>query len=155
MPIFLVCGALAWALIVFARDSALGRAFSRMLVEEPARRLSKLTFGRLIWTVLILAMIWGLFAVARSEASFLVAQGLPEVVGWLAALDGASAVDALALAFVLAAGVGLRAAKAVASAIVSRIGTRFWRAHRTPRRPRKPKAPPANDDEPAVFVLTA
>ncbi len=154
MPTILFCAALAWALIVFAPNSAPGRALSRMLVEKPARLLSILAFGQLIWAVLIMCMIWGLFALARTEASFLLAQGLPEVVGWFVTLDGASIVDALALAFVLAARVGLRAAKAAASTNSRLIRTRFLRAHRTPRRPRKPQAP-ANEDEPAVFAVVA
>jgi hypothetical protein len=154
MPIILVCAALVWALIAFSPTSALGLTLSRVLVEKPARWLSKLTFGRLVWTVLILFMIGGVLVVARTEAAFLLPQGLPEVVGWVATLDGASVVDALALAFVLAAGVGLRAAKAATGAVVCRMGTRIGRAHRAPRRPRKPQTP-ANEDEPAVFAFAA
>ncbi len=154
MLIVFVCMALAWALIAFAPDSPLGRVLSRMLVEAPARWLSKLTFGRLIWTGLALFVIWRLIAIARTEASFIIAQGLPEVVGWAVTLDGASAFDTLALAFVLAAGVGLKAARAAASTIARRLGARTGRARRRPRRPRKLQAP-TNEDEPAVFALAA
>jgi hypothetical protein len=91
-------------------DTPAGRSLRRLLVDLPARKLAQLKPGAVIFALLVvlaLALAIGLF---RSDAIFLVAQGLPEGIAWFATFDVATYLDVIALAWLLAAMVRLRAA---------------------------------------------
>jgi hypothetical protein len=155
MPIILACAALAVIVMRLAPHSAAGLVLRRLLVEAPARWLSGLRRAHVILVILSLLALWAAVAIARTEGAPLVAQGMPEAMTWILSLDVASYMDAVAIAFLLAAGVRVKALKTVARAAIDRVLRRPVRAARPRRRrPQRARAP-ANDDEPAPRKVAA
>jgi hypothetical protein len=108
MLIFLFCAVAAMAWLF--PETPTGRSLRRLLVDLPARKLAQLTPGHVIFALLVaiaIALAIGLF---RTDGIFLVAQGLPEGIAWFATFDVATYLDVIALAWLLAAMVRLRAA---------------------------------------------
>ncbi|MDB5494153.1 MAG: hypothetical protein JWP86_1490, partial [Phenylobacterium sp.] len=110
--------------LLLAPDTPIGRQLKRVLVESPAERLSRVRPGVVLLIVLLAVAGAALIAVAKSEGAFLVAQGLPEALASLAALDVATYLDVLAIAWLFAASVRLRAVKAAIGSGVTRV--RLW-----------------------------
>jgi hypothetical protein len=142
-----------------APDSPLGRRLKKMLIEWPAGRLSRMRPGHVLVILLLAAGGAALVAIAKSEGALLVAQGLPEALAAFAALDLATYLDVLAVAWLLAASVRLRVVRVIASSAVAHI--RQWVARRTAprtrtRRSRAAVSPPSSEDDgwPA-FALAA
>ena len=159
MLIFLFCAAAAMAWLF--PETPTGRSLRRLLVDLPARKLAQLTPGTVIFgllVVLAIALAIGLF---RTDGIFLVAQGLPEGVAWCATFDVATYLDVIALAWLLAAMVRLRAAydalrvladqaKRLAQCWVTQLRVRDRDGARArSRRTDRKCPPPAQDDEPA------
>lgn len=137
-----------------AGDTPVGRAMQRVLVEAPARWLSRWSAGQL----LLMAMLAGTLGTAmltleKSDLQ-LVAMMAPEAVAWITAFEVGAYLDA-AIAVVLSAsmlrGGGMRGWIGALAARVRR-GTA-----RAPRgRPARRKLLPDNDDEdPAGLALAA
>ena len=147
----------AVSIIKLAPQTAAGRTLFHVLVEWPARQLSRITRGHLILAALIAVLIFAAIAIAKTEGGFLVAQGLPEGMGILVSLDVASYVDAIAVALLFAASVRLKAVKAMVMTTVARVRRRVVGRTGRSRRIRRPRPglPPANDDEPAALPLAA
>ena len=127
MLFILVCAvmivAAAWP------ETPVGRMLRRLMVEWPARRLAALDLGRLVpkrasgriaLLLLILLMVGGLVALARSDSLVMLAQGMPEGLAWFATFDIATYLDVIALAVVLGLTVRLRALYGAAKAWVAR-----------------------------------
>ena len=128
MLIILFC--LIWlGALLFPQTSA-ARAFHKLLVETPARAIAKLTPGRAALTLIVVAASLTVVALMKGDGAILLAQGLPEGVGWLVTFDIASYVDA---GLVVAAAAG---AAALRGALRLAIPPRKPRAARTPRRSR-------------------
>jgi hypothetical protein len=147
-------GLIAW----LAPDTPLGRQLRRALVDGPAERLSRIRPGVVLLVLLLAAVSVALIALARSDGAFLAAQGLPEAVGALAAFDVATYLDVLAIGWLFAASVRLRAVKAVVRSAVARLRVMRRAAPRARARRSRPAAPPpANSDDEGwpAFALAA
>lgn len=81
-----------------------------LLIELPARKLGQLTPPRLAFLLLVVAAAAAVIAFAKSDGMALVAQAVPEGLGWFAAFDVATYIDVIALIWLVAATVRLRAA---------------------------------------------
>jgi len=90
------------------------------LIDLPTRLLAKLTPVRILFGVLVIFSIAGLLVLAKSNGMMLVAQGVPELIGWFAAFDVATYVDVIGLVLLTAATVKLRAAFRASCAVVAR-----------------------------------
>jgi hypothetical protein len=165
MLIFLLCAAMmvAWGW----PQTPVGRVLRRLMVEWPARQLSrldpdkvlpKLTSGRILLVLLSLFAVAAAVLLARNGALVFLAQGLPEGVAGFAAFDIATYLDVIGLAVVLGATVRLRTIYVALKAWAGRsaLGRLVRRGrgarNRSPRPERRPQ-PPSNDDEPAWWDL--
>ncbi|MDB5417876.1 MAG: hypothetical protein JWP50_1295 [Phenylobacterium sp.] len=140
----------AGLVLLLAPDTPIGRQLKRVLVEWPAERLSRVRPGLVLLILLLVVAGAALIAVAKSEGAFLVAQGLPEALASLAAFDVATYLDVLAIAWLFAASVRLRAVKAAIGSAMARA--RPWIARQAApraraRRSRPASPPPANSDD--------
>ena len=108
MLIFLFCAAAAMAWLF--PETPTGRSLRRLLVDLPARKLAQVTPGKVIFALLVVLAIAAAIGLARTDGIFLVAQGLPDGIAWFATFDVATYLDVIALAWLLAAMVRLRAA---------------------------------------------
>ena len=135
-------------LLLFPQTPA-GAVLRRLLVEAPARALSRLRRGHFALLIMLVAL--GVIAASFGRELLLVfAQGTPELVAWFAAFDIATYVDVIAAAVIVAAAVRLKAALAFARMALRRILPRRS-ASAGPRRPRlkRRRTPPADpQDEP-------
>jgi hypothetical protein len=130
-----------WTAMVVARGTPIGDALHRMLVEAPARRLSRISRGQILFLLLTLSIIVSLVWVLENDGRMLVTMGLPEFLGFATAIDLSALLDLAAVAVIAAATVRVRT-------VVT------WLSHKVaPRRPRARRTrvqrlrPPANDDE--------
>jgi len=155
-----ILGFAVWLVVWRAPNTLLGRVLRRALVEHPAERLSRVRRGQVLILLLLAAVSIATVALLKSEGAFLVAGGLPEGLTWVATFDVASYFDILALGWLFAASVRLRAVKAVLGSLLARTRPRGARRamprSRTPRR-RPAAPPPANSDGEgwAGFALAA
>ena len=130
-----------WMAMIAARGTPVGDALRRMLVEAPARRLSRISRGHLLFMLLTLSIIVGLVWLLENDGRMLVTMGLPEFLSFAAAIDLSALLDLAAVAVVAATAIRFRA---VTSWLRHQIAPRRSRA----RRPRvQRQRPPANDDE--------
>lgn len=130
-----------WLALLAARGTPVGRSLQRLLVEMPARRLSRINRGQvLLWCALIgiaVMTIWLL----ENDGRMLLAFGLPDIASVAVALDLGTLLDVTLVAIAAASVVRVRA-----------LGT-WLRGRATSRRPRRRTirvhrpGPPANDDE--------
>jgi hypothetical protein len=131
--------------------STAGRALRRLLVDMPRAGLAWLTPGKLLLMIGVALIVAALIVIARADVMLLVAQGLPEGIGWFVTFDVATYLDVVALAWLLAATVRLRALAQVLrawAARVRRVAARRSNARsRRMRRPARKPAPKASDDD--------
>ena len=126
-----------------------GRFLRRWLVEAPAR---KLTPGVMIFGAFLLLAVVGALAWGKTEGLIVAAQG-GDAIAWFAAFDVGTYIDVIAVAWLLAATVRLRAVAKAAQSALARA-RRFASARmialrsRAPRRPRRSgrRTPPPADD---------
>jgi hypothetical protein len=102
---FLVLFCVAVGVAVLWPDTSPGRALRRWMIELPAERL---TPGVLLVGLLALIAFATVIGLGRTDAIFLLAQGVPEGIGWFVTFDIATYLDVIALAWLLAATVRLR-----------------------------------------------
>ena len=149
MLILLICAAIV-AMRLWPQTPA-GRFLRRWLVEMPARKLrpSAVLFAFAVLIAIVIAL-----AVAGSDGLVVAAQGT-EAISWFVTFDVATYVDVIAIAWLLARTVRLRAvlrsaatglAQAKRFFAVRRLGPRS----RATRRPRHAggRAPPRAEDGP-------
>jgi len=127
--------------MLVARGTPAGDTLQRLLIEAPARRLSRISRGQILFGLLTLSTIVGLIWLLQFDGRMLVTMGLPEYLGYAAAIDLSALLDLAAVAVIAATTVRFRTVA-------------IWLRHQiTPRRPRarRPRVqrlrPPANDDE--------
>lgn len=144
MLILLMC--LGVAVMRLWPQTPVGRLLHRWLVEAPARRLTPgvMIFGTFLLLAVVGAVAWG-----KSEGLMVAAQGA-DAIGWFVTFDIGTYIDVIAVAWLLAASVRLRALSAALRVGVAN-GARWARrlggarAPRQPRRPRRRTPPPADE----------
>jgi hypothetical protein len=155
MLIFLFCAAAAVAWLF--PDTPAGRALRRLLVDLPARKLAQLTAGRVIFALLVMLAIAAAIGFAKTDGIALLAQGLPDGIAWFATFDVATYLDVIAIAWLLAAAVRLRAAydglrtlaaraRRLAQPWIKMLRLRKTGARSRSRRPGEKPPPPREDD---------
>ena len=130
-----------WMAMIVARGTPLGDALHRMLIEAPARRLSRISRGQFLFLLLTLSIIVSLVWLLENDGRMLVTMGLPEFLGFATAIDLTALLDLAAVAVIAATTTRFRA---VTSWLRHLIAPRRPRARRTRVRQLRP---PANDDE--------
>jgi len=131
-----VCGTM-----IVARGTPVGDTLKRMLVEAPARQLSRISRGQLLFMLLTLSIIVSLVWLLENDGRMLVTMGLPEFLGFATAIDLSALLDLAAVAVIATATIRVRT---IATWLKHQIAPRRPRA----RRPRVQRhRPPANDDE--------
>jgi hypothetical protein len=131
-----------WLLLLAGRGTPVGQLLHQVLVQGPARRLSRITRGQVMLALLLGVLVIGLVWLLEEEGRLLVAMGLPEVASYAAAVDLAGFLDLAGVAFVAAGSVRVRA-------LFARLRQRPIRARRPKQRSTRPRrvARGANDDE--------
>jgi hypothetical protein len=130
-----------WAALLVAQGTPLGNRLHRLLVEAPARRLSRIGRGHLLLAIVTLSIIVTLVWFLENDGRMLVTMGLPEFLGFATAIDLSALLDLAAVAVI------------AATTIRFRTVSTWARQKIAPRRPRarrirvQRQRPPANDDE--------
>jgi hypothetical protein len=130
-----------WMAMIAARDTPAGGILHRILVEAPARQLSRITRGQILFGLLTLSIIVSVIWFLDNDGRMLVTMGLPEFLGFATAVDLSALLDLAAVAVIAATTIRFRAASA------------WVRQKIAPHRPRQRRIrvqrrrPPANDDE--------
>lgn len=130
-----------WMALLAARGTAIGRAMYRLMVDAPARRLSRIGRGQILLAIVTLSIIVTLVWFLENDGRMLVTMGLPEFLGFATAIDLSALLDLAAVTVIAATTIRVRT-----------VGT-WLRQQIVPRRPRarRPRVqrlrPPANDDE--------
>lgn len=130
-----------WLAMIAARGTPAGAILHRILVEAPARRLSRVTRGHILFGLLTLSIVASLIWLLDNDGRMLVTMGLPEFLGFATAIDLSALLDLAAVAVIAATTIRFRA---VGAWVRQTVAPRRPRA----RRPRvRRQRPPANDDE--------
>lgn len=130
-----------WMALLVARGTPVGDAMHRLLVDAPARRLSQIGRGQILFAIVTLSIIVTLVWLLENDGRMLVTMGLPEFLGFATAIDLSALLDLAAVAVIAATTIRFRA---VGAWLRQQIAPRRPRA----RRPRvQRQRPPANDDE--------
>lgn len=130
-----------WMALLAARGTPAGRAMRRVMVEAPARRLSRVTRGHILLAIVTLSLIVGAIWLLDNDGRMIVSMGLPDFLSFAAAVDLSALLDLAAVAVIAATTIRFRA---VGAWLRQTIAPRRPRA----RRPRvRRQRPPANDDE--------
>ena len=130
-----------WTALLISRGTPIGTRLHRLLVEAPARRLSRIGCGHVLLAIVTLSIIVTLVWFLENDGRMLVTMGLPEFLGFATAIDLSALLDLAAVAVIAATTIRFRAAGA------------WVRQKIAPRRPRARRVraqhlrPPANDDE--------
>jgi len=119
---------MAVAIVLLWPDTIAGRALRRLMIEQPARKVAQITPGTALFALLVMLVIAVVIGVAKRDGVALLAQGVPEGIAWFATFDVATYIDVIALAWLLAATVRLRAAYGALTASVARAKrlTTLW-----------------------------
>lgn len=135
--------------MIVARGTPVGDALQRMLVEAPARQLSRISRSQILFGLLTLSIIVALVWLLENDGRMLVTMGLPEFLGFATAIDLSALLDLAVVAVIAAATIRVRT-------VVT------WLSHKiAPRRPRARRTrvhrlrPPANDDEERPALMLA
>jgi hypothetical protein len=130
-----------WAALLAAQGTPIGNRLHRLLVEAPARRLSRIGRGHLLLAIVTLSIIVTLVWFLENDGRMLVTMGLPEFLGFTTVIDLSALLDLAAVAVIAATTIRFRAVSTWARQKIA------------PRRPRarrirvQRQRPPANDDE--------
>lgn len=132
---------LLWLALFAAGDTPIGRAMRRMLIEHPARRLSRWSRGQVLLVVLTLMVAAAILWVMADEGRLLLGMFGPEVAGALTTFEVSAWLDALVTLAATASALRVRGMRQWLATRMRRGGRpRAVRA----RRVRRPGA--ANDD---------
>lgn len=130
-----------WMALLAARGTPAGGILHRILVEAPARRLSRITRGHVLLAMVTLSLIVGAIWLLDNDGRMIVSMGLPDFLSFATAIDLSALLDLAAVAVIAATTIRFRA---VGAWVRQTIAPRRPRA----RRPRvRRHRPPANDDE--------
>ena len=114
-------------LIVFPETPA-ARMLHRFLIEPPARRMSRVRFGHMLFGVALTMIGATLFLMFEGEGLRVFGMMAPEVATWFAMFDVALFIDVFAMALAVAATARLRAVKDQIVAGVSLVPGHIRRA---------------------------
>ena len=149
-------GALIIVLILFAPTTPTAQLLRSWVVDEPVRRLSKITRGHAIVTLATLGIVGLVLSIIGHEAAFLLAQAMPELIGLATTFDIVALVDAAVAVALIASTVRLRAlsmrSKAVCRSIASRV-MKIRKPHR--QAPAKDSGANDNDDDHHLRAIAA
>jgi len=138
-----------WAALLMAQGTPIGDRLHRLLVEAPARRLSRIGRGHVLLAIVTLSIIVTLIWFLENDGRMLVTMGLPEFLSFAAAVDLSAVLDLAAVAVIAATTIRFRA---VGAWVRQKISPRRPRA----RRPRVQRLRrPANDDEDRRALMLA
>ncbi|HWU73921.1 MAG TPA: hypothetical protein VN137_10560, partial [Sphingomonas sp.] len=98
-----------WLAMIAARGTPAGGTLHRILVETPARRLSRITRGHLLFGLLTLSIIVSMIWLLDNDGRMLVTMGLPEFLGFATAIDLSALLDLAAVAVIAATTIRFRA----------------------------------------------
>jgi hypothetical protein len=145
--------------VLLRSDTSVGKGLRQLLVERPARALTKLTPARMLVVLLAVAAAAALVAWLKFDGALVLGRAVPEGLGWFATFDIGLLADAFGAALVFAAALRIRAARRAVSIaavrtalystkLVAKIvaAVRLSPAPRAPR-PRQIHAPGRADDE--------
>jgi hypothetical protein len=159
MVVLLYCAALLIPLL-FPNTPA-GAWQRRLLIEIPARKLMQLKPVHIACGLLLLMVSVAMIALFKGEGVLVIAQGVPEGLIWFATFDIATYLDVMAVAWLVASTVRLRAIfqlARMAAAGISKMARRGFEVaaarvaprDRSRRGPRRPPRKGADDGWPAV-----
>ena len=133
----------AWAVLLVAPATPIGRVCGRWLVDAPVRVFNRITRGHIItWFALaafVALVVWQL----EGDGVALLRMMAPEIISWLTMFEIGTLVDLAVAAAATASAVRLRNFTAYFTARLPGAQRRAGRARRTRSAPSKP----ANDDE--------
>ena len=119
MLIFLCCMALAVAWMF--PETPVGRLLRRLSIKAPARALARLTPATAIFAFMVILAIAAVVQFAKTDGLIMIAQAIPDGIAWFVTFDVATYIDVIALVWLVAATVRIRA---VYQAL--RSGIRRW-----------------------------
>jgi hypothetical protein len=138
-----------------APDSFLGKAFKRGLVEWPAERLSRLTRGQILLTLVAGLLLWAALVVTEGEAIILLGMAMPEAFAFFAMFEISTMADILIAAALISTQTGLRAMARRARAVLGGAARRLAPRARRPRTRAAAARKADNDDEEGAAVVLA
>lgn len=151
MLVLMLCA--ATAVVVSLLDIPIGKGLRRILVEAPAKALSRLTPGQIALALIVTAAGVLVGLMFEAEGLRLLGMALPEGLAWVAAFDIVTFLDLFAAAAMVAAAARLRGLRDTARLILARARGRLARILDVPRRARRrrrvrrPSARPGRTDD--------
>ena len=141
------------AVLLAFPETEIGRSLYRWLVEAPARRLNRVTRGKVAFYALLAVVGFVLVLLFEAEGLRLFGFMLPDTLAWFAMFDVGVFFDALLITGAILATNGLRAIRAQATAAPQRVLTIVRRGSARARRALRPSSRPTgqsdDDDRPA------
>ena len=125
MLVLMLCAALI--AIAMSPDTLIGKGLKRLLIELPARALSRLTPGRIAIGLAVLAVAALVAVLYEAEGLRLLGLALPEGAAWVAAFDVATFLDLFTAVAMVAATARLRDLRDSARAITAWTRSRVSR----------------------------
>jgi uncharacterized protein (UPF0261 family) len=157
MLVLMFCAALV-AIVTFP-DTLVGKGLRRLLIDLPARMLSRLTPGRIAMGLVVMGAAALVAILFEAEGLRLLGMAIPEGLVWVAAFDIATFIDLFAAVAMVVAAARLRGLRDSARAIVAWTRSRVSRIvmRRTgrsrQRRARRPASRPVQNDDGEGWVL--
>lgn len=133
----------AWLTMLIAPETPIGCFLHRALVEMPAARLSRITRGQILLTLLLITMIGGLVWLIGRESVGLMSMSAPEITSGIMTFEVTTWLDVVTAAVMVASATRLRGIGRQVRAML----TRRPQAPRARKTRRPSRATPANDDE--------
>ncbi|MGH7027869.1 hypothetical protein [Brevundimonas sp.] len=137
--------ALVMALLAAFPTTKIGQSLHRLLVEQTARRLNRITPGRTVFYMALGVAGLILFGLFEAEGLRLFSLFAPEMILWFGMFDVALFLDVFILAAALGATARFRAMRAALVEGVRQVGASL--RLRPTARPRAPKARPVRADK--------
>lgn len=132
-----------WGLMLAGRETPIGRALYRWMVEFPCRRIAAIQRGQVLLMIVMLAIITGLVWGLENDGRMLVTMGWPEFMAFASAVDLSALLDLAAVAVVSATMVRVRGLRV----FLARRGAGFARSMRRAGRVRRPNRPGGRDED--------
>lgn len=140
-------------LLVLFPETPIARNLHRLLVQQPARRLAKLTPGRMAFWLALGLMGLVLFVLFEADGVRLFTFMAPDIVMWFTMFEVALFLDVFLIAAAMVATTRVRVVRDQVVQAVRRALRSISAGHRgrdrSPRsRPERPSKPPCDDPDP-------
>lgn len=140
---------------VLWRDLPVGKQFRALLIEAPARLLSKLTWPKVVATAALTAFFVGALVLAvNMQDGVVIFMALPEILVWMAAFDIATMLELSIVVAFAATSIRVSAVAQFVAATVRKVlapkparSANSVRARR--EKPHRPARGASDDDAPA------